>query len=123
MSIRLRHLVLAAWLGAAVAPGVALAESGHADAGNEDPGEASQRHATMHQLSKKPPLPTLHMDYSQYRYIPRGDRIKEQPDLNRLLFWTPTGEPDGYAEKRGTAVLYYDRTGKAIRVDTNPYNR
>lgn len=57
------------------------------------------------------------------RFIPKGDRVKEQPDVNRLLFWTPTGEPDGYAEKRGTAVLYYDRTGKAVRVDTNPYNR
>ena len=111
------------WLCTGLLPGAALAAGGHADAGNEDPGEASQRHASMHQLSKRPPLPRLHMDYSQYRYIPQGDKIKEQPDVNRLLFWTPTGEPDGYAEKRGTAILYYDRTGKAIRVDTNPMGR
>lgn len=86
--------MLSAWLCAAFAPGLAMAESGHTDAGNEDPGEASQRHFSMHQLSKKPPLPRLHMDYGQYRYIPAGDRIKEQPDMNRLLFWTTSGEPD-----------------------------
>nr|WP_241503253.1 hypothetical protein [Komagataeibacter melaceti] len=120
MSIRLRHVMLSAWLCAALAPVGAMAEGGHTDAGNEDPGEASQRHFSMHQLSKKPPLPRLHMDYGQYRYIPEGDKIKEQPDMNRLLFWTKGGEPDGYAERRGSAILYYDRTGKAVRVDTNP---
>ena len=123
MSVRLRHVMLSAWLCAAMVPSVARADAGHADAGNEDPGEASQRQSTMHQLSKRPPLPRLHMDYGQYRYIPKGDVIKEQPDLNRLLFWTKSGEPDGYAEKRGNAVLYYDRTGKAVRVDMNPSSR
>ena len=36
----------------------------------EDEDEADfKRHQSMHQLSRHPPLPRLHMDYSQYRFI------------------------------------------------------
>ncbi|MCE2579726.1 hypothetical protein NO263_14500 [Gluconacetobacter entanii] len=87
----------------------------------EDEDDAEfKRHQSMHQLSRHPPLPRLHMDYSQYRFIPPGDKVKEQPDVNRLLFWTQHGTPDGYAERHGGAIVYYDSTGKAIRVDNVP---
>lgn len=70
----------------------------------------------MHKLAAKPPLPRAHKDFSKFRYVPQGDKVKEQADANRLFFWTPDGKPDGYAQRRGDSIIYYDAQGKAIRV-------
>ena len=72
--------------------------------------------ALMHRLAEKPPLPRAHKDFSQYRFCPPGDKLQEQADSNRLLFWTPDGRPDGYAQRRGGSIIYYNAQGKAIRV-------
>lgn len=70
----------------------------------------------LDQLYKNSNLPRTHADFSMFHFVPRGDITIEQPDQARLLFRTPDGVPDGYAERRGAAVFYYDRTGKAVRV-------
>ena len=80
----------------------------------EDP--TAPNPAEMHKLATKPPLPRAHKDFSQYRFCPPGDRIQEQADINRLLFWTPDGRPDGYAQRRGGSIIYYNAQGQAIRV-------
>lgn len=72
--------------------------------------------ALMHRLAEKPPLPRAHKDFSQYRFRPPGDKLQIQADSNRLLFWTPDGRPDGYAQRRGGSIIYYNAQGKAIRV-------
>jgi hypothetical protein len=100
----LRGLTLSFCLVALAAPALA--------ADDED----APKTPSMHQLAKNPSMPSMHGDFSQFHYRPAGDRIIEQTDANRLLFWTQDGKPDGYAERRGNAILYYDRTGKAVRV-------
>ncbi|ACI50321.1 conserved hypothetical protein [Gluconacetobacter diazotrophicus PA1 5] len=100
----LRGLALSLCLVAMAAPALA------------DDEEEAHKTMSLHQLAKRPPIPTAHKDFSQYRYRPAGDKIVEQSDADRLMFWTQDGTPDGYAERRGNAILYYDRTGKAVRV-------
>ncbi|KXV63588.1 hypothetical protein AD949_07040 [Acetobacter orleanensis] len=85
-------------------------------ADDDDGGEESHKAPDMHHLASKPPLPRAHKDFSKFRYRPAGDKVLEQADANRLLFWTPDGKPDGYAERRGSSIIYYDAQGKAIRV-------
>jgi hypothetical protein len=46
--------------------------------------------------------------------------VIEQPDAFRLLFQTKDGQPDGYAERRGTSVFYYDRYGKLRQIQPLP---
>lgn len=118
MSVKLRHWLIAGSLGMGMVPAVLSCPAAMAQ---EDQDEAAfKRHQSLHELARHPPAPHLHMDYGQFRFIPPGDKIKEQPDVNRLLFWTQHGEPDGYAERHGGAIVYYDRTGKAVRVDNVP---
>ena len=86
------------------------------DEGGGDGDEEGHKGPDMHKLAAKPPLPRAHKDFSKFRYVPQGDKIKEQADANRLFFWTPDGKPDGYAQRRGSNIIYYDAQGKAIRV-------
>lgn len=90
----------------------AMAEGG---LGDDDDAE-THRPADMHNLATKPPLPRAHKDFSKYRYKPEGDKVQEQPDANRLLFWTQDGKPDGYAQRRGSSIIYYNAQGQAIRI-------
>ncbi|WP_035773675.1 hypothetical protein [Asaia astilbis] len=93
-------------MGALIAPGVALAQDD--DEGKKKP--------DMHQLAKSSALPKAEADFSMFKYRPRGDKVIEQPDANRILFKRPDGTPDGYAQRRGNAVIYYDRSGKVSHV-------
>lgn len=61
-------------------------------------------------------LPRMHADYSMFHFVPRGDEVTVQPERNRLLFRKKSGQPDGYAERRGAAIVYYDASGKPIRI-------
>ncbi|EHH68205.1 hypothetical protein [Gluconobacter morbifer] len=90
--------------------GVALAQE--ADDGSKKP--------DMHDLYRNSQLPKSHADFSRYKYRPRGDKVIEQPDAFRLMFQTKDGQPDGYAERRGTSVFYYDRFGKLTQVQPLP---
>lgn len=105
----LRILAVSLCLAATGAPALALAQE-------DDEAKAP----SMHQLATRPPVPSAHKDFSQFHFRPAGDRVVEQSDANRLLFWTPQGTPDGYAERRGNAIFYYDRTGKPVRVQELP---
>ncbi|GBQ98841.1 hypothetical protein JK203_08645 [Gluconobacter cerinus] len=71
---------------------------------------------SMHELYHSSSLPRSHADFSRFKYRPPGDKVVEQPDAFRLLFRTRDGQPDGYAERRGDAVIYYDRYGKVTHV-------
>lgn len=86
----------------------ALADEGDDEEGSKGP--------DMHKLAAKPPLPKAHKDFSKFRFIPQGDRVQEQADSNRLLFWTPDGRPDGYAQRRGSGIIYYNAQGQVTRV-------
>ncbi|GBQ20600.1 hypothetical protein ACLRDC_06110 [Gluconacetobacter sacchari] len=101
--------ILAVSLGLAAMSAPALAQE---DDGPKGP--------TMHQLAARPPVPSARKDFSQFLYRPAGDKVIEQSDADRLLFWTPQGTPDGYAERRGNAIFYYDRGGHAVRVQVLP---
>ena len=68
--------------------------------------EEGHKGPDMHKLAAKPPLPRAHKDFSKFRYVPQGDKVKEQADANRLFFWTPDGKPDGYAQRRGDNIIY-----------------
>ncbi|GBQ14891.1 hypothetical protein [Swaminathania salitolerans] len=70
----------------------------------------------MHQLARSSALPKAEADFSMFRYRPPGDKVIEQADAHRLLFKRPDGTPDGYAQRRGNAVIYYDRNGKVSHV-------
>lgn len=61
-------------------------------------------------------LPRMHADYSTFHFVPRGDEVTVQPERDRLLFRKKSGQPDGYAERRGGAVVYYDAAGKPVRI-------
>lgn len=69
----------------------------------------------MHQLATRYNTVRVRKDYS-YIDRPAGDKVVEQPDIDRLLFWTKEGQPDGYAQRRGDSVVYYDAAGRAVRV-------
>lgn len=69
----------------------------------------------MHELASRFNSSRVHKDFS-YISRPKGDKVQEQPDLDRLLFWTTDGRPDGYAQRRGDSVIYYDAAGQAVRV-------
>ncbi|WP_246495630.1 hypothetical protein [Ameyamaea chiangmaiensis] len=71
---------------------------------------------SMHQLAAQSGLPKAYRSFEKFRYRPEGDKVIEQPENNRLLFWTRSGQPDGYAEQRGNTIFYYDRNGHAVRV-------
>ncbi|NVN11971.1 hypothetical protein AAC691_04555 [Nguyenibacter vanlangensis] len=110
----LRGLTLPFCLAALAAPVLAAPIlAGPALADDED----GPKTPSMHQMAANPPVPRARKDFSQFRYRPAGDKVVEQSDANRLLFWTPEGTPDGYAERRGDAIFYYDRAGKVTRVD------
>ncbi|MCX5620405.1 hypothetical protein [Bombella pollinis] len=64
----------------------------------------------------KTSLPRVHADYSMFHFVPRGDEVTIQPEHGRLIFRKKSGVPDGYAERRGAAIVYYDSTGKAVRI-------
>lgn len=91
-----------------VSPALADDDDGGEEEGHKGP--------DMHHLAAKPPLPRAHKDFSKFRYRPAGDKVQEQADANRLLFWTQDGKPDGYAERRGSSIIYYNAQGQAIRV-------
>lgn len=84
--------------------------------GGEDDDSDAHRASSMHNLAGKLPLPRARKDFSKYHFTPPGDKIIEQPDTNRLLFWTKDGQPDGYAQRRGSSVIYYNAQGQAVRV-------
>jgi len=84
----------------------------------QDAGDGPKK-PDMHELARNSSLPKSHADFSRF-YHPPGDKVIEQPDAFRLLFRTPNGLPDGYAERRGNAVIYYDSTGKVTRVQPLP---
>ncbi|GAJ30384.1 hypothetical protein [Acidomonas methanolica] len=71
---------------------------------------------SLHELAHQSNLPHAHANFRRYLYRPEGDKVIEQPEAERLIFRTPDGEPDGYAERRGPAIIYHDRSGKVIRV-------
>jgi len=75
---------------------------------------------SLHSLAQNSALPKAYKDFSQFLYRPSGDRVVEQPESDRLMFWTKTGQPDGYAQRRGDSIFYYDRTGRAVRVQQLP---
>lgn len=104
--------VLAALAVSGVALGTAVAQG----AGGED----GPKKPSMHDLYRNSSLPKSHADFSHYRYRPPGDKVIEQPDAFRLLFQTKEGQPDGYAERRGTSVFYYDRYGKLQQIQPLP---
>ncbi|GAN71604.1 hypothetical protein [Acetobacter syzygii] len=88
----------------------------HAEGDGDDDDSDAHRASSMHNLAGKLPLPRARKDFSKYHFTPPGDRVVEQPDTNRLLFWTKDGQPDGYAQRRGSSVIYYNAQGQAIRV-------
>lgn len=71
---------------------------------------------SLNQLYHSSNLPRTHIDYSMFHFVPHGDKTIPQPDQSRLLFQKPTGAPDGYGERRGTTIFYYDASGKAVRI-------
>lgn len=79
-------------------------------------GDDEKKAPTLHELAHNANLPKAHADFSHFLYRPAGDKVVEQPDAERLLFRRPDGQPDGYAQRRGSAIIYYDRYGKVIRV-------
>ncbi|MFT8890327.1 MAG: hypothetical protein ABF888_00670 [Acetobacter papayae] len=97
---------------------LALCLAGASAHAEDDPGDDIDGHSRpdMHKLAGKPPLPRAHKDFSKYKFTPPGDKVVEQADANRLLFWTPDGRPDGYAQRRGSSVIYYNAQGVAVRV-------
>ncbi|MCX5616939.1 hypothetical protein NQF87_08150 [Bombella sp. TMW 2.2559] len=61
-------------------------------------------------------LPRMHADYSMFHFVPRGDEVTVQPEHDRLLFRKKSGQPDGYGERRGGAIVYYDASGRPVRI-------
>ncbi|WP_370265321.1 hypothetical protein [Asaia sp. W19] len=104
---RLRHLALTTLgMGVVMTPVLASAQD------DDD----SKKKPDMHQLARSSALPKAEADFSMFKYRPPGDKVIEQPDANRILFKRPDGTPDGYAQRRGDAVIYYDRYGKVSHV-------
>ncbi|MFT8675803.1 MAG: hypothetical protein ABF990_06190 [Acetobacter sp.] len=90
--------------------------SGPALADDDSDGEGMHTPAQMRKLADKPPLPRAQRDFAKYRFRPKGDKVMEQPENNRLLFWTQDGRPDGYAQRRGNSVIYYNAQGQATQI-------
>ncbi|QDH17139.1 hypothetical protein [Swingsia samuiensis] len=88
------------------------------DAGGGDGDDAKK--PNMHELFRNSAVPKSHADFSRFKYRPIGDTVIEQPDAFRLLFRTPDGQPDGYAERRGMSVFYYDRHGNMTHIQPLP---
>jgi hypothetical protein len=109
MHLKNRLLVTALILGATALPTMARAD-----------GDDGPKKPDMHELARISSLPKAHKDFSAFRYRPRGDKVIEQADANRLLFRTPDGQPDGYAERRGDAIVYFDRHGQVMQVQSAP---
>ncbi len=94
----------------------ALAQPGGGDGGGGDGGDGDEKTGPdMHAMASKFNSTRVRKDYS-YISRPAGDRVQEQPDMDRLLFWTKDGKPDGYAQRRGDSVIYYDSSGHPERV-------
>ncbi|MDG6094236.1 hypothetical protein LOC54_03760 [Acetobacter sp. AN02] len=85
-------------------------------AARADEGDDGPKKPDMHEMAAHPGFTKVHKDFSAYRYRPAGDIVKEQPDTDRLMFWTKEGQPDGYAQRRGDSIIYYNAAGNAIRV-------
>nr|WP_240149185.1 MULTISPECIES: hypothetical protein [Asaia] len=102
--LRLFLCVLGA--GAVLMPALATAQDDDDDKKKPD----------MHQLARSSALPKAEADFSMFKYRPPGDKIVEQADAHRMLFKRPDGTPDGYAQRRGNAIIYYDRAGKVSHV-------
>ncbi|MBB3884020.1 hypothetical protein [Acetobacter oeni] len=87
------------------------------DGGGGGDGDGDEKSGPdMNAMASKFNATRVHKDFSYIRYRPAGDRVQVQPDLDRLLFWTKDGKPDGYAQRRGDSVIYYDSAGHASRV-------
>ncbi|MDF7673400.1 hypothetical protein PT277_00740 [Acetobacteraceae bacterium ESL0709] len=71
---------------------------------------------TLDQLYRSSGITHKYVDFSMFHYVPKGDQVKEEPDKQRLLFRKPGGLPDGYAERKGEVIFYYDASGKLIRI-------
>ena len=99
-----------------LAAGVPARAEGDPLNGGDDDDSDAHRASSMHNLAGKLPLPRARKDFSKYHFTPPGDRVVEQPETNRLLFWTKDGQPDGYAQRRGSSVIYYNAQGQAVRV-------
>lgn len=88
---------------------------GDGGGGGGEGGDDDKSGPDMHAMASRINATRVRKDYS-YISRPAGDRIQEQPDLDRLLFWSKDGKPDGYAQRRGDSVIYYDSAGRASRV-------
>ncbi|NHN91379.1 hypothetical protein [Acetobacter sicerae] len=88
-------------------PAVALAQGA--------PDDEKPSAPDMHALASRFNATRVKKDYS-YIHRPPGDKVVEQPDIDRLMFWTKDGQPDGYAQRRGDSVIYYNPGGQAVRV-------
>lgn len=80
---------------------------------------------TFGDIKKKPSLDQLYRssgivhkyaDFSMFHYVPKGDDVKEQPERSRLLFRKKGGLPDGYAERKGDVIFYYNAAGQLVRI-------
>ncbi|WP_025885553.1 hypothetical protein [Asaia prunellae] len=109
----MKQVKLCAALGVMLAGGIV--PLGQACAQDDDD---SKKKPDMHQLARSSALPKAEADFSMFKFRPRGDKVIEQPDANRILFKRPDGTPDGYAQRRGNAVIYYDRFGKVSHVQS-----
>ena len=105
-SMLYRSMFCALGIGVVMTPMLAAAQDD--DDGKKKP--------DMHQLARSSALPKAEADFSMFKYRPAGDKVTEQPDANRILFKRPDGTPDGYAQRRGNAIIYYDRYGKVSHV-------
>ncbi|WP_230975851.1 hypothetical protein [Acetobacter garciniae] len=85
-------------------------------ADDDSDGEGVHTPSEMRRLAAKPPLPRAQRDFAKYKFRPPGDKVMEQPENNRLLFWTQDGKPDGYAQRRGSSVIYYNAQGQATQI-------
>ncbi|MBA5726301.1 hypothetical protein [Bombella favorum] len=80
------------------------------------PAQADDVNTIVRKPMPRSSLPRVHADYSMFHFVPRGDEVTVQPERDRLLFRKKSGQPDGYAERRGAAIVYYDASGKPIRI-------
>ncbi|CDG33541.1 MULTISPECIES: hypothetical protein [Acetobacteraceae] len=80
------------------------------------PAQADEADSVVRKPMPGSSLPRVHADYSMFHFVPRGDEVTVQPERNRLLFRKKSGQPDGYGERRGAAIVYYDSSGKPVRI-------
>ncbi|NHN88413.1 hypothetical protein GOB81_07190 [Acetobacter sp. LMG 1627] len=111
----MRGILRRVW-GAAALAGVmtvGLSVSAMAQMPSDDDGKKDG--PDMHTLASRFNAVRVKKDYD-YIHRPAGDKVIEQPDIDRLMFWTKDGQPDGYAQRRGDSVIYYNAGGQAVRV-------